>query len=59
MRKKVQILILKDSYPVEKLSPPSDTEESKSLKTLALTMSDASAGVSSDGMRWTRRSASY
>ena len=63
MRKKVpEFLIskkIKILNPVEKLSPPSDTDESKSRKTLALTMLDASVGASSDGMRWTRRSASY
>ena len=55
----VQTLISWNTDPVEKFSPPSDTHESKSRKTLALTTLDASAGVSSDGMRWTRRRASY
>lgn len=47
------------THPVEKLSPPSDTEESRSRKTFALTVLAASSGVSSDGIRWTRRRASY
>lgn len=46
-------------YPVEKFSPPSETGESKFRNTLALTVSAASSGVSSDGIKCTRRSASY
>src|ERR1700683_2343531 len=45
--------------PVEKFSPPSETGESKLRKTFALTVSAASCGVSSDGIKWTRRRASY
>lgn len=47
------------THPVEKFSPPSETRESRSRKTLTLTVSAASAGRSADGMRWTRRNASY
>lgn len=40
-----------DLYPVEKFSPPSETEESRSRNTFALTAFSASAGVSSDGIK--------
>lgn len=46
------------SYPVEKLSPPSETGESKSLNTFTFSSSFSTTGTSSDGMRWTLRRAS-
>lgn len=45
-------------HPVEKFSPPSDTDESKLRKTFSLMVSGTSSGVPSDGIRWTRRRAS-
>jgi hypothetical protein len=45
-------------YPVEKFSPPSVTTKSRLRKTLAFTVSGVSAGISPEGMRCTRRSAS-
>ena len=47
-----------DSYPVEKLSPPSDTGESRFLNTLAFTIPGSSSDALPDGIRWTRRRAS-
>jgi hypothetical protein len=46
--------------PAEKFSPPSETGESRFRKTLTLTSSCSFASTSSlEGMRWTRRNASY
>lgn len=49
---------LKFTHPVEKFSPPSETDESKLRNTFALIVSAASSKVSSDGIRCTRRKAS-
>ena len=46
------------TYPVEKLSPPSDTGESRSRNTFVLTSSGSDAAASVEGIRCTRRSAS-
>lgn len=47
-----------DTYPAEKLSPPSETGESRFRKTLTLIVSGVSSGTSSDGIKCTRRRAS-
>jgi len=49
---------LETTDPVEKFSPPSDTGDSRLRKTFAFSVSSFSSAVS-DGIRCTRRSASY
>ena len=48
-----------DTHPAEKFSPPSETGESRLRKTLALIALVLASESSSEGMRWTRRRASY
>lgn len=48
------------THPVEKLSPPSETGESKFRNTLIFSIVSSWSGMRSpEGMRWTRRRASY